>query len=142
MEQLYKGFRSRELLFAYEQIILYYEREVKNENKKLRFNKRYLKPFLINNNITIETGQKVSEADLGTKNESFIYLSKKSYDIPTLLRLIRNAFAHNNIRKMRFGKGTFICFWNKTGNNITTMAGQIKSSSFSLFVDALKHAHK
>ena len=129
---------DKDLLFGYKQIVLYFENEVRKS--KTGFNKRLLKGFLDNNHIVITTSSNVEknyQEFIGKKRKAFIYFSQKDYDIPMLIRLLRNAFAHGHIKKEKIGGHYYLLFFNQF-NNVKTFAGQIPYSHFSAFIGALK----
>ncbi len=129
---------EKDLVFGYKQIVWYYETQVRNNSTG--FNKNRLKRFLDDNGIDISTSvdvEKSSNKVICQKRKSHFYFTQKEYDIPLILRMLRNSFAHSNVQKVKIGGYYFILFSNTYGGK-KTFVGQISYSKFQDFVNALK----
>ena len=94
-------------------------------------------PASMSASATSSNVEKNYQEFIGKKRKAFIYFSQKDYDIPMLIRLLRNVFAHGHIKKEKIGGHYYLLFFNQF-NNVKTFAGQIPYSHFSAFIGALK----
>lgn len=138
MANIFNNLSDNDLLFGYKQIVWYYENEVKNGTRG--FNKNRLKPFLENKGIAISTSsniEKASRQTIGQKRKSYLFFSQKGFDIPLILRVLRNSFAHSNVSKILIGGHYYLVIYNFFRGK-KTFVGQISYAQFHDFIDALK----
>ena len=133
-----------ELLFAYKDVILYYEKLVKDK-KGFYINSKEFQSFIKDKNILIKntTAEEIKIA-FNTKKltESYFLFTTSNYSqVRDLYRHLRNSFAHGLFTKTEIKKTVFLCF-DDIYNKKYTMRGQIQKELFVEFIEKLQQTKK
>lgn len=88
---------SDEEIKYFAKLMLRYESEIKNDSKG--YNIKKITKFLRRNNIKLDSKRKPSDYNENEKNT--IVFSSNGSACVDLIRHIRNAFAHDNIKKVK-----------------------------------------
>ena len=138
---------GKEKLFGYNDIVLYFERQVKNTPQGFNYNR--LLNYLVTRQITIKEEKNISNSAFMQdfqKNPVSFFCFKPAYrnsvrysTLAALLYHLRNSFAHALVEITMIGKQQYYCFMdiNPQSNDIS-MIGQIPKSLLVKFIDEIK----
>lgn len=140
-------------LFGYNDIVLYFELQVKNTPQGFNYNR--LHNYLVAHQITILQAKSVAKStfmqDFQKNPVSFFCFKPKKQDktqinystLAALLYHLRNSFAHALVEIRMIDRKQYYCFMdiNPKSNDIS-MIGQIPKSLFVKFIDEIKANRK
>ncbi len=142
---------SKEKLFGYNDIVLYFELRVKNKQKGFNYNRFH--NYLVAHQMTIVQAKSIVNSsfmqDFQKNPVSFFCFKPKQQDksqnkvyystLAALLYHLRNSFAHALVEITMIGKQQYYCFMdiNPQSNDIS-MIGQIPKSLLVKFIDEIK----
>ena len=142
---------GKEKLFGYNDIVLYFERQVKNTPQGFNYNR--LLNYLVTRQITIKEEKNISNSAFMQdfqKNPVSFFCFKPAYrnsvrysTLAALLYHLRNSFAHALVEITIIGRQKYYCFKDiNPSSNSTSMIGQIPKSLFVKFIDEIKANRK
>ena len=143
----FESLSDAELLFAYKNVLLYYETSVKDASGFSVGNKDF-QSFIKDKSISITVGTTTDIENESKKEDapisSFFFTDTKGNQLKSLYYHLRNSFAHSSFTKMKIEKTDYLCFEDINLNNKKqfTMRGQIQLEFFEEFVEKLKQVIK
>lgn len=136
---------KNELLYFYNEIILFYEKELKNQKVSFDLKRNNFSEFLRTSDTHfqyIRSNQITAPANYQKEPSSFIVFkqARKYTRFMSFMYHVRNCFAHGHFSKIRIGKIVYICMEDYNSRNNCSMVAQIPIKILPKIIDQIKNS--